>query len=236
MTDISITAETNLTEAISGTTPTGRELEQTDRDEYIGGVFPHGLTGQEQREAWVPTFRQQTGYLEETREEEHFVSSIARDVSLRSEHREQVISVTQPMLLPAPKVHPKAQRILRVHFTSQILTDLRQIKRYCGKPTSAVYADSLLLTMRAMDEISPFDPFVEVIMAIHDALVYQDNWSKFSPDQYEAAYKLLKSLVQRHHISNDAVEKAIMELEKIGFDTTPFELDIDFGIDNEDKD
>jgi len=236
MTDISISAEINFTEAISGTTPTREELEQTDWDEYGSGVFPQRLTGQEQREAWVPKLRRQTGFLEETAEEEHFATSIARDVSLRSELREQVISVTQPMLLPTPKVHPQAQQIFRVHFTSQILTDLRQIKRYCGKPTAAVYADSLLLTMRAMDEISPFDPFVEVIMALHDALAYQDNWSKFSPNQYEGAYQLLKGLIQRHHISNNAVEKAIMELEKIGFDTTPFELDIDFGIDNEDRD
>lgn len=89
---------------------------------------------------------------------------------------------------------------------------------------AAVYVKILLNRIRAMRALLTFDPFLEVLMAFHDSLAVENKWFEYSAEQYEKAYNLLKRLGQKRSIKNEMIEKAIMELEDIGFDTTPFEL------------
>ena len=234
MTDISMGLERDYTETIQDTTPTKKEIITTNWDEIVCGILRRLPTGQEHEESLVPAPKQQTGQFEETEAEEHLDASVATS-SIKLELRKPTISDAKSELIFIHKPDPQAQRILRIHFVNQILVDLNQIQRYCGKPTIAVHADSLLLTMRTMEEISPFDPFVEIVMALHDALVFQDNWNKYNLNQYKGAYRILKDFAKRSNISTDVVEKAIMELEKLGFNTTPFELDTNYEIINDSK-
>jgi hypothetical protein len=109
-----------------------------------------------------------------------------------------------------------------------ILADLRKIQRHCGTPPAAMYADSILRTIRAMRDLVPFDPYTEVAMALYDAMASQDRWLDYTAEQYEGAHHFLRNLAVRSHLRNNDIENAIMGLEDLGFDTTPFGMDVEF--------
>ena len=118
------------------------------------------------------------------------------------------------------------QQVLRVHFLEPILDALRKIQPHVGSPSSITYVNSLLRAIRQMMEHSPDDPFLEVLLGFYDALTFDSNWTRYAADQYAEAYKVLKQLSSQQRIQTDAVERAVMKLEDIGFDTTPYPLDI----------
>jgi hypothetical protein len=132
--------------------------------------------------------------------------------------------------LPTPVEMPKravsidetAQRVMRVHFAKQILRELQWLEQKGGDPIAAMYVDSLFSTMRTMRDLSPTDPFVEVLMALYDAMAANNNWFNLKAHQLREAASILKKLLRRRKITEDAVEQAILSLEDIGFDTTPF--------------
>lgn len=124
------------------------------------------------------------------------------------------------------KLDEKAERIIRVHFADQILTDLSKIRTVCGQSAAAVYASRLLRTILRMGDVLPYDPLLEILMALHDALAFENRWAEIGAAQYAKAYDLIKPLVGKKLTLNQ-VEKAIMKLEAIGFDTTPIPLELD---------
>jgi hypothetical protein len=134
-----------------------------------------------------------------------------------------------PVGSPALKADRDTDRILRVHFVNPILADLRKIQRHCGTPAAAMYADSILRTIRAMRDLVPFDPYTEVAMALYDAMAFQDRWLDYTAEQYEGAHHLLRNFAVRSQLRNNDIENAIMDLEDLGFDTTPFGMNGDLG-------
>lgn len=124
-----------------------------------------------------------------------------------------------------PQLDVNATRILRAHFVESILDDLVQIQRHCGSTGATVYADSLLHNMRTMADLSPRDPFLDIVMALHDAMAFENTWAECTPTQYEGAHHLLKRLVNDKNTTEEKIEKGIIELEELGFDTTPFTVD-----------
>lgn len=118
------------------------------------------------------------------------------------------------------------ERILRAHFLGPILDALRKLQPHIGSPGSITYIDSLFCAIRQMMEHSPEDPFLEVLLAFYDALTFNHSWARYTAKQYAEAYKVLKQLSSQQHIHMNAVERAIMKLEDIGFDTTPYTLEI----------
>lgn len=125
----------------------------------------------------------------------------------------------------ASSLAPTAQQILRTHYANQLLAELAQLEQHCAEPIAARYACSLLSTMRTVRDVAPFDPFVDVVVALHHALAFENRWADYSARQYQEAYEVLRKLGQRKSVSDDKAAKAIIELEEIGFDTTPFTLD-----------
>ena len=154
------------------TTPVQTTVKQADREDSRS--LRRLLTGQEQDR--LLKSQQQTEQLGDVETEKR---------SPVSTHRKPVVSLTTQISPSTPKLDADAQRILRAHFARQILTDLRRIQQHCGKPTSAVYADSLLRTMRSMRDLSPFDPYLEVAMALYDALAYQNRWFGYNASQFK---------------------------------------------------
>jgi hypothetical protein len=122
-----------------------------------------------------------------------------------------------------------------VEITKTLLVDLQKLQQYSGEPVAAVYADNLLRTMRIMRDKLPFDPYTEVVMALHDALAFQNRWIDYNANQYKGVYDLLTSLLNQDSINNSSVESAILTLEDLGFDTLPFGVSIDHSLDT-DKD
>jgi len=120
------------------------------------------------------------------------------------------------------RVDEEAQRILHVYLAEQILRELQQVEQSCGEPVAAVYADSLFSTMRTMRDLFPTDSFVEVLMALYDAMAANNNWCNLQAHQFREAASILKKILRRKNITANAVEWAIIALEDIGLDTTPF--------------
>ncbi|MHC0068323.1 hypothetical protein ACWATR_36575 [Nostoc sp. UIC 10890] len=114
-----------------------------------------------------------------------------------------------------------------VEITKTLLVDLQKLQQYTGEPIAAVYADNLLRTMRKLRDKLPFDPYTEVVMALHDALFFENRWIDYNANQYKRVCELLTSLVNQETINNSSVESAILTLENLGFDTLPFGVKID---------
>lgn len=126
------------------------------------------------------------------------------------------------------------QNVLKVsgiEITKSILIDLQKLSSYSGEPIASIYADNLLRTMRTMRDKLPFDPYTEVVMALHDALFYSNRWIDYNTSQYQGVCELLTSLVNQQTINNSSVETAILTLENLGFNTLPFGVTIDENLD-----
>jgi|SRR5215469_7172070 len=131
------------------------------------------------------------------------------------------------------RLEKEAESIMRTHFAVQILSDLKQVQHYCRSPRAAMYAESLFSTMRLMREVSPYDPYLGLVMALYDALAYRNSWADYNGDQYQVAYKILKQVANVKSLNRDRIEKGIMKLEAAGFDTTPFAVDVADGDDDQ---
>ncbi|KAM3108697.1 hypothetical protein [Phormidesmis sp. 146-35] len=117
-----------------------------------------------------------------------------------------------------------AQKDLRISFAEKILPDLRRIRRDRDEPPSPVYADSLIRTMREMRDPSSEDPFTQIVMALHNAMAFENHWITYTADQYLGAYTLLKSLVDQDNLQPEEVQQAILGLNRLGFETIPFDF------------
>ncbi|NJM21773.1 MAG: hypothetical protein HC874_32030 [Richelia sp. SL_2_1] len=113
-------------------------------------------------------------------------------------------------------------------ITNHILEDLQKLSTYSGEPMAAVYADNLLREMHLLRDKYMDNPIAEVVIALHDALFFQNRWIDYTAYQYLQAYNLLSSLARQETINNSSVEEAILVLEKDGFNTLPFGVQLDF--------
>lgn len=120
-----------------------------------------------------------------------------------------------------------ALRLVRATFLEQILRGLKSIQQHCGTPSAAMHARIVMRAMRDFDSASLLDPILEVVMALHDAMAFQNAWLSFSSAQYEEAARILKFASQEKRLSDKKVYGAIGLLEEAGFDTTPFGSEIE---------
>jgi hypothetical protein len=129
--------------------------------------------------------------------------------------------------LNQPRLDTKTQRILRAHLAEQILDDLSKLARHYGEPSAAVYANGFFSTARLLRDQSPFDPYLEILMSLYDAMAFENRWLDYNKSQYEGAKAVLMSFANQE-LNNKKIQKAVMKLEKLGFDTIPFGVDLDF--------
>ena len=92
---------------------------------------------------------------------------------------------------------------------------------------AAVYADNLLREMHLLRDKYMDNPLTEVVIALHDALFFQNRWIDYTAYQYLQAYNLLSSLAHQETINNSSVEEAILALENNGFNILPFGVQLD---------
>lgn len=133
----------------------------------------------------------------------------------------QVGSVSYPRVAPTSRPSVEFLEVMRTHFLKPILEALRKIQPYAGSPSATVYANQILHKIRDLDEQSPDDPILEILFALYDALAFDGLWATYTASQYEEARQLLTRVVQEPiHPKN--VEKALADLDSIGFDITPY--------------
>jgi hypothetical protein len=63
-------------------------------------------------------------------------------------------------------------------------------------------------------------------MVLHDAMAFQNRWIDYVPEQYQGAYTLLESLIDRQSLNQEDVSQAIQELNRLGFNTLPYEVTV----------
>lgn len=124
--------------------------------------------------------------------------------------------------------HNTEQQILRIHYVQKILSDLEKIQKHCGQPAAAAYADSLLRTMREVRDSCPNDPYTELIMALHNSMAVHNRWVSYRPEQYKGAYEILKDLANKNDIQDEELDDAIIELDNLGFETSPLSMPSNF--------
>jgi hypothetical protein len=76
-----------------------------------------------------------------------------------------------------------------------------------------------------MEQVIGDDSIMYVMRAFYDAIAYEGRWSEYSAEQYRKVLDILKPLSGLYPVSLGETEKAIMALEDVGFDTTPFPLE-----------
>jgi len=126
-------------------------------------------------------------------------------------------------LQPKPvSADPVAVRILRVHFLKDVLDALASLTKQAATPRAADYANSLFKAMRVIRDTLPSDPFSAIIIALHDSLAYKNRWAEYTGQQYQQASDILLKYANQD-LKPDRALKAVLVLEEIGFNTTPFE-------------
>jgi hypothetical protein len=149
---------------------------------------------------------------------------------LPSEKQQEVLGFIQS-LLPHD---PAKQKDLRLPFVEQILIDLDRIQWLRDGLPSAAYAGHLMRTIKAMFKQIPADPLTEVLMALHDAMAYQNHWIQYTAEQYQNASGLIQDLSDRPQLTRQDTTQALQVLEELGFNTLPYEITIISDTDEDD--
>ncbi|MGB5293830.1 MAG: hypothetical protein WBP34_02660 [Thermoanaerobaculia bacterium] len=67
----------------------------------------------------------------------------------------------------------------------------------------------------------PLESHVEVVMALYDGLAWENRWCKLSAEQFEGVRTALRKALRRPSLDDRGIQKALIELEEVGVDTTP---------------
>lgn len=121
--------------------------------------------------------------------------------------------------------------IIRTHYINDILQALKKVQAHACTPGASVYINKVLHTIRLLEEKSPHDPALEVLLAFYDALAFDGLWATYTANQYRVAEQVLIR-IGNESINTNKIENAIMALEQAGFDTMPYT----FSLDDEDED
>lgn len=108
------------------------------------------------------------------------------------------------------------------YLIEPILDTLEKIKSNAGSSSIFKYVEVVLQQISEFDEHLPYDPLTEVLMALYDAMAFKDKYLEYSSMQYKKAYEIIDELSKNLKPSRDIVEKAIGNLDDIGFDILPY--------------
>jgi hypothetical protein len=142
---------------------------------------------------------------------------------LPSEDQQEVLTFIKTLQLKV-KPEPSAPQTMQARLAERLLPDLRRIQWLHDGHPSAVYADSLLRTIQEIFNQAPDHPLTEFLMVLHDAMAFQNRWVNYSPEQYQGVCTLLENLCNRQFLSQDHVNQAIQELNRLGFNIMPYEV------------
>lgn len=114
--------------------------------------------------------------------------------------------------------------LMREYFVIPILKSLQSIEPYAETSDAAIYINEILHNIQELERNSPFDPFLEVLSGLYIGLVFDNKWANYKASQYAGLREILKRFANRSSLQPPEIEKAIIEMEEIGFDTTPIPI------------
>lgn len=116
--------------------------------------------------------------------------------------------------------------IIRPLFVKPILKALKDIEPYTKTPDASLYVNEILHKIQELEVKSPNDPFLEILSGFYIALAFNNQWADYETEQYAAIRNILKRFAGRPALKLTEIEKAILEMEEIGFNTTPIPIPI----------
>jgi hypothetical protein len=87
-------------------------------------------------------------------------------------------------------------------------------------PDAVVYINKLAKTINQYILTNQHNPLSNFFSAFYDAIMFEQNWINISKKQFLRVLKIIKKIIIQPDIK--IIKGAIIELERIGFDTTPF--------------
>ena len=127
---------------------------------------------------------------------------------------------------------PTYLSVMSSHFVNDIVCELGQLEGMdSDSPSRTSCVDSVLQSICKMRKFAIDDVFSDLLLAFYDALTVDNKWTEYTNDQYGAARDLMIKLSERKNLREEAVDRALIKLEDIGFDTTPYSME--FSEDND---
>ena len=124
-------------------------------------------------------------------------------------------------------VSPPYRLAVRVHLVQQLSDDLKVMARTARSTAATSAVASFLEAVHRMADVIPGETLTDVAFALANALVVDNRWTNYRSDQFEGAREILSDLGNRRQVTDRAADKAILELEDLGFSTTAFSFDIE---------
>ncbi len=129
-----------------------------------------------------------------------------------------IIQISQPEKAPSEEYI----NIMRRNYNSKILKSLDEVQAHAKTANASVYINEILHAIRDMEIRSSEDPFLEILFAFYDSLACNGLWATYSSDQFSIAREILESASKKRTLESKSVGDAIIKLEEVGFDTTPY--------------
>lgn len=131
---------------------------------------------------------------------------------------------------PRPRSHTASHpyRVaVRVHLVQQLSDDLSAMAREARSTGVAPAVGSFLDAVHKMADVMPEDSLTDISFSLANALIVGNRWTEYSSDQFEGARRILSDLGNRKQVTERAADKAIVDLEEIGFATTGFSFGVE---------
>lgn len=113
--------------------------------------------------------------------------------------------------------------LLLSHYSKQISGHLMQLAELAESALAFGAIAKLLNDLTSCSDALRANNFSLFSTALHDALASDDKWCGYSRTQYKEVAALFKEAASGGN-SYPKISRAIMHLEALGFNTTPFEL------------
>lgn len=142
---------------------------------------------------------------------------------LKAQDKEQTVK-------PAATLNVKVSKVSLMHYAQIILRNLSLLKQNALTPATATPALAIIKGIREMRSVLPSEPYLQIALALHDALNYDNRWTNYSDAQYATAYDVMKEAAiaaNNDRFDMNALSKMIERLEKAGFATLPFDWDFE---------
>jgi len=129
---------------------------------------------------------------------------------------------------------PSVTKSMREVFLSKILGDLSAMQPHGGRSASAVYVNNLFANMGKMQDLLPNDVCTQIIATIHNALIFDNTWTKVTPEQIQRTIRLIEEIRGTDRTEWDYYARYVNRIKALGFSIIPFAFTCDEIEDDED--
>lgn len=137
----------------------------------------------------------------------------------------QVWHIDYDARMPAPS-DSSVIAIRRETYVPGIMRALQDMGQFGDEMQhAALAAYDLIDRIRLFGRRCSRDPLTEITSALHDAIAGNDRWATYRSEQYLEAAKAFRKYARRPRLDRKLIERAINDLEEIGFDTLPCSID-----------